>query len=100
MVSRINDEPAAAALAAERSLIEALGGGCQTPIGALASPGGSDGELELVAVVSSLDGRREVRASGHGTAAAALGRNVARDLIERGAAAILREAAETQTGQH
>ena len=36
-VARIDDAAAAAALRAERSLVEALGGGCQTPIGALAT---------------------------------------------------------------
>ena len=38
-VARISDADAAAALDAERALVEALGGGCQTPIGALASLG-------------------------------------------------------------
>src|SRR5206468_8726303 len=37
-VERINDRDAAAALTAERAVVAALGGGCQTPIGALASP--------------------------------------------------------------
>ena len=37
-VARINDAAAAAALTAERAVVEALGGGCQTPIGALATP--------------------------------------------------------------
>ena len=35
-VARISDAGAAAALDAERAVVEALGGGCQTPIGALA----------------------------------------------------------------
>jgi hydroxymethylbilane synthase len=101
LVARINDETAAAALVAERSVVEALGGGCQTPIGALASTTAAPGELRMVAIVSSLDGRRQARASSEGalTAAAALGRRVADDLIARGAADILSEAA-TQTGQH
>jgi hydroxymethylbilane synthase len=101
LVARINDETAAAALVAERSVVEALGGGCQTPIGALASMTAAPGELRMVAIVSSLDGRRQARASGEValTAAAALGRRLADDLIARGAAEILSEAA-TQTGQH
>jgi hydroxymethylbilane synthase len=36
-VSRLDDPAAGAALAAERALVEALGGGCQTPVGALAT---------------------------------------------------------------
>src|SRR4029077_13992382 len=58
-VSTITDPAAWAALAAERALVEALGGGCQTPIGALASPDGSNG-LDLFATVVSLDGSRAV----------------------------------------
>src|SRR2546423_6719326 len=47
-VVRIDDGAAAAALVAERALVAALGGGCQTPIGALATPI-EGGEQELVA---------------------------------------------------
>ena len=43
-VSRITDSAAGAALDAERAVVVALGGGCQTPIGALASAGGSPAE--------------------------------------------------------
>src|SRR5262249_60917923 len=42
VVTRIADAAAAAALAAERALVEALGGGGQRPIGALGSPLGTD----------------------------------------------------------
>ena len=50
----LHDEPAGRALAAERALVAALGGGCQLPLGAFASE--HDGTLELLAVVASLDG--------------------------------------------
>ena len=46
-------------------MVAALGGGCQTPIGALASPVDSD-DLELVATVVSLDGSRAVRGRARG----------------------------------
>jgi hydroxymethylbilane synthase len=91
-VAPIDDANAAAALAAERALVEALGGGCQTPLGALASPAG--GELELIATVVALDGSRAVQAQGRGLvdAAAELGRRVAADLIADGAGDLLAEA--------
>jgi hydroxymethylbilane synthase len=41
-VAGIDDASAGAALIAERALVSALGGGCQTPIGALARPAGGD----------------------------------------------------------
>jgi hydroxymethylbilane synthase len=92
-VAAIDDHKASASLTAERSLVETLGGGCQTPIGALASPEG-DHDLELVAAVISLDGARAVQAQARGPRieAAALGRRVADDLVARGASEILAEA--------
>ena len=42
-VLRIDDADASAALKAERAVVEALGGGCQTPIGVLATP-----EIEVI----------------------------------------------------
>jgi hydroxymethylbilane synthase len=92
-VGRIDDRAAHAALIAERSLVEGLGGGCQTPIGALATPVGEDG-LNLQAAVVSVDGARAVHARGEESRAhaAALGRRVAAELIDKGAAQILAEA--------
>jgi len=93
VVERINDEVSSAALTAERALVEALGGGCQTPIGALASP--RDGKrLELVAVVVTLDGGRALHASDTGSSseAVALGGRVAGRLLDEGAGGILEEA--------
>jgi len=90
-IGRVNQPHAASAVAAERALVAELGGGCQVPIGALALPAGED--LDLQAVVVSLDGQRAVRARARGIAAdaAGLGRRVARQLLEGGAGAILEE---------
>ena len=92
-VARINNSDASAALVAERALVAALGGGCQMPIGGIAVPVGAQ-ELELQAVVASLDGMRVVRykKTGMRDAAEALGRAVAAHLLENGAEAILTEA--------
>ena len=91
-VARIDDREAAAALRAERALVEALGGGCQTPIGALALPAG--GELTLTAAVVAIDGSRAVRAHGRAPQAdaAALGAHVADELLAQGAREILADA--------
>jgi hydroxymethylbilane synthase len=100
-VAAISDADAAVALDAERALVETLGGGCQTPIGALATilpeapatPGTDPAALELIAVVATRDGKRVIRASAHGfrSKAAALGARVGRDLMDQGADAILAE---------
>jgi hydroxymethylbilane synthase len=93
----MSDPDAAAALAAERALVEALGGGCQTPVGALATPA-VGGTLELVAVVVALDGSRAVRGQGQGSRseAAALGARVGEQLIADGADVILADVRRVQ----
>ena len=92
-VRLIDDRESHAALDAERAVVEALGGGCQTPIGALASSLSPD-EMELVAVVVSLDGSRAIASTGHGkpTDAAAIGASVGAQLLADGAGDILAEA--------
>jgi hydroxymethylbilane synthase len=97
-VAQVNDADASDALAAERALVSALGGGCQMPIGAIAQPvAGSD--LELHAVVASLDGGRIIRYKKVGLRAnaAALGREVAGQLLRQGAADILHEARQNES---
>ncbi len=97
-VRRIDDPAAAAALAAERAVVEALGGGCQTPIGALAVPVEGD-VLHLTAAVVALDGSRAVRAEARGpwTDAAALGTRIGHQLLEEGAGEILAEALQPRS---
>jgi hydroxymethylbilane synthase len=98
--SLVTDAQAAFALTAERALVEALGGGCQTPVGALATPTPDDG-LELMAAVISLDGSKMLLASGHGVTSdpAALGARIANQLLEAGAADILEDARRSQPAQ-
>ena len=74
-------------------LVSALGGGCQMPIGGIAQPLGAH-DLELHAIVTSLDGARAIRYrhSGPRGDATGLGRRVADELLKRGAAEILSEA--------
>jgi hydroxymethylbilane synthase len=97
IVEPISDRAASDALDAERAVVEALGGGCQTPVGALATIV-DDNELELVAVVVALDGSRAVRGHGRGRRSdgAAIGARVGAKLIADGADAILAEARHAQ----
>jgi hydroxymethylbilane synthase len=91
--ARINDTAAGDALTAERALVARLGGGCQTPVGALASV--ADGDmLEIVAIVAALDGSRVIRGRARAPRreAAALGTRVGAQLIADGADDILAEA--------
>ncbi len=96
-VRSITDTVAQQALDVERAVVDALGGGCQTPIGALATPVRED-QFELVAAVVSLDGSRMLRTVVHGARAEAraLGERGAADLLAQGAAEILEEARRVQ----
>jgi hydroxymethylbilane synthase len=97
LLAFVDDRAARVALDTERALVQTLGGGCQTPVGALATLH-SDDRLTLVGTVVSVDGTRAVRATQAGPASApdALGRSVANELIAGGAAEILDEARRVQ----
>ncbi len=90
-VGSLDDPPTRAAAAAERALLRELEGGCQIPVGALATTEG--GELSLAAVVCSLDGGESVEGHRRGSIgdAEAIGRQLAGELLERGADRILSE---------
>ncbi|MEB3329816.1 MAG: hydroxymethylbilane synthase [Candidatus Sericytochromatia bacterium] len=87
----LQDAATLAEVTAERSLLAALEGGCQVPIGAHARVAGAT--LVLDAMVASLDGSVILRArvAGDVAVADALGREAAEALHAQGAAAILAE---------
>ena len=89
----IEYEPTRQAVEAERTLLDALGGGCQVPLGAYARV--VAGELRLIAAVVAPDGSKLIRTEAHGPAEqpAALGRGAAEALLRDGAAELI-EAAE------
>jgi hydroxymethylbilane synthase len=91
-VATIHDALTGVALTAERALVTRLGGGCQMPIGAYAQ---IDGEtVHMAAIVSALDGSREVRASATGSIhePEVAGVRAADALLARGADTILAQA--------
>ena len=92
----INDGMSGVLLAAERALVARLGGGCQLPLGAIALP--VNGELDMHAIVSSVDGRRSVRRQARGPVSdpVGLGERLAEELSAGGAAAILDEVRNAQ----
>jgi hydroxymethylbilane synthase len=78
-----------AAVTAERAALAALGGGCQTPIGAHATVSG--GWLKILGIVLSTDGGRSVRDGAEGPAdqAERVGRELGEKLLRMGAAELL-----------
>jgi hydroxymethylbilane synthase len=91
-VAQISDSFAEATLVAERAVVESLGGGCQMPVGALATVE-DETMLDLVASVIALDGSRVVRSHARAPLAdaAALGARVGARLLHEGASEILDE---------
>jgi len=91
----IDDAETRAAVTAERALLAELEAGCSAPVGALADVAtGDDGpELWLRAVVLALDGSAFVRLSATGSPgdAEGLGRRLAQDLLDDGAADLVKE---------
>jgi len=84
----IDDPVSRAATTAERSLLGALQAGCAAPIGAYAA--GTE-VIRLRGVVVAADGGTALRGSGSGALAQAdlIGRQVAADLLARGAASYM-----------
>ena len=85
----LDDAASHAAVASERGVLAALGGGCQVPIGAYATV--EDGRLRVRAVVVSPDGAQLIQAEAEGAPgeAEAIGRALGAALLSRGARAIL-----------
>lgn len=108
VLAELDDPHTRAAVTAERSLLAALEAGCSAPVGALAdlSPGGGamgDGrdvtEMRLRGVVGSTDGATLVQLSTTGPVPAsdadalALGRELAAEMLDKGAAGLMGERA-------
>jgi hydroxymethylbilane synthase len=90
-IEPLEHAPTRQATAAERAFLRRLEGGCQVPIGALATE--SDGVLRLDGMVASIDGLRYLRGRLERSDGDAerLGRELAEELLARGAAEILAE---------
>ncbi|WP_282941256.1 hydroxymethylbilane synthase [Paenibacillus sp. RC67] len=91
LLKHYNHEPTALAVAAERSFLAKLNGGCQVPIGAYASLGDEGGNpvITLTGMVGSPDGKQLLKETMTGTDPDKLGRKVAEALISQGAEDIL-----------
>ena len=93
LLAPLEDPATRASVVAERSTLAALEAGCSAPVAAYAevAEGEAGPELFLRASVTALDGSDAVRGSITGPLgeAAALGRELAAELLDRGAAALM-----------
>ena len=92
LVSELNHSDSRYAVEAERSMLALLHGGCSAPIGAWGRM--ENGRLALDGLVGDMNGTHILRASASGSAEAAMdiGRNVAEQLLDLGAAGIIASA--------
>ncbi|SFD86614.1 hydroxymethylbilane synthase [Blastococcus tunisiensis] len=93
LVGRLEDSSARSCVVAERSVLATLEAGCSAPVAAYAevAEGDAGPELFLRASVTAIDGSDAVRGSVSGPLpdAAALGRALAAELLDRGAAELM-----------
>jgi hydroxymethylbilane synthase len=91
LIGRLNHEPTALCLRAERSMNLRLGGDCSVPVAGYARI--DDGELVLTGLVAGVDGRRVVRhtASGPPEDAERIGVGLGERLLNAGADQILKD---------
>ncbi len=97
LLAPLHHGPTAVCVGAERALNQRLEGGCQVPIGGHATL--ADDQLYLRGLVGTVDGSEIVRSEIRGPQADGerLGRSLAEELLENGAARILRELYADQT---
>lgn len=86
LLHRVENARSRRAVDAERAFLASLGGGCDLPVGALATidaaGGRPDGAVTLTALLATRDGHSIVRATRSGTDPAALGAEVASYLLD------------------
>jgi len=89
LLAFLHDAGTNAEVAAERALLERLGGGCHVPVGARARVEGDT--LRMIGVVARSDGKSLCRGiiEGKSTIAREIGRRLADQLLKNGAAKIL-----------
>lgn len=91
LLKPFNDDTTAACVTAERAMSRELAGSCSVPLAGYCIE--DNGQLWLRGLVSSRDGKQQVTAEARGSDAQALGRQVAQQLLDQGALAILAAAA-------
>jgi hydroxymethylbilane synthase len=91
----LDHEATGKAVLAERAMLNALEGGCRVPVGALGVVEGP--RVRLRGVVVSPDGALVYWGEAEGEEPEEVGRRLARDLLEQGAAVVLGEIREVRS---
>ncbi|MGI5912054.1 MAG: hydroxymethylbilane synthase [Syntrophomonadaceae bacterium] len=96
LIQKINHEKTLLATRAERSFLKVLEGGCQIPVGCYAEV--RDESLDIEGIVVSLDGCQVYRSvkTGSKSQPDLIGQELAKELLQKGAAKVLREIREQE----
>jgi hydroxymethylbilane synthase len=92
----LNHRESERATLAERAMLRTLEGGCRVPVGALGVSEGDD-LVRLRGVVASPDGALVYRGEAEGEEPEEVGKRLARELLEKGAAVVLGEIREVRS---
>jgi hydroxymethylbilane synthase len=84
LLAAITHRETAIEIAAERAYLAELGGGCDLPVGALASCAEGSNSIAMRALIASTDGTSIIYADGIGSDPVLLGRELAADVLRRG----------------
>lgn len=100
LLAPLDDAATRLAVMAERGFLARAGGSCRTPLAAHATV--HENTLEMRALIASPDGRQVVRGERRSSVAtaAALGTELAEELLARGGAEILQALGISSTGAH
>ncbi|HEU5141039.1 MAG TPA: hydroxymethylbilane synthase [Bacillales bacterium] len=91
LLSEINDEETFRTVSAERAFLRKLEGGCETPIAAYAVLDEAGDGITLTGLVASTDGKTVFKGTKKGTDPIAIGEQLAAELLDEGAKAVLDE---------
>jgi len=89
LVARLDEPASRYAVQAERAMLRALGGGCQMPVGTVSSVVGNTLTLRAAVLNESGSQRIEEQIQGREVEAESLGRQLAEQLLARGARTLL-----------
>ncbi|MGC8855569.1 MAG: hydroxymethylbilane synthase, partial [Anaerolineae bacterium] len=91
LLAPLEDSAIRLAVTAERAFLNGLGGGCAVPVAAYAECDlkNNKAHITLHGLVISPDGKTAIKVSGKGTNAEPLGQSLAKEALQKGAAAIL-----------
>jgi len=91
LLAALEDNSTRKCVTAERAFLSGLGGGCSVPVAAYARVKGQKSNvITLTGLVSSVDGKQNIKVVGEGSDPLELGKRLAEEAISQGASEILK----------